>query len=87
MSALRSEIDNNSLICFKCGAVTSEPVHRPVEPSSKRSVLWSLLLGVVFLGVAGFFLMRVDSGEPTSLVVWLMLGSAGVLLTWHLGLR
>ena len=82
-----TEIDDQALICFKCGAATSDPVHRPADVSPKRSVIRPLLLGVAFLGVAGFFVVRAIGGEPTSPVVWLMLVSAGALMAWRLRLR
>ena len=81
-----TEIDDQALICFKCGAATSDPVHHPPDLAPKRPVLRSVLLGAGFLGVAGFFLMRAAGGQPVSPVVWGMLGTAGALLAWRLAL-
>jgi len=45
------------------------------------------VLGLVFFVVAGFFMNQMVEGEAPSLLVWLMLGVAGVLLAWRLRLR
>ncbi len=82
-----TEIDDLALICFKCGAATTDPVHPPADVSPKRSVARPLLLGALFLVVAGFFVVQALGGEPTSPIVWLMLVSAGALLAWRLRLR
>ena len=45
-----------------------------------------MFLGVVFLAVAGFFLLRAVDGVPISPMVWVMLGVAGALLVYRLRL-
>jgi hypothetical protein len=83
-----TEIDDNALICFRCGAPTTEPVHRPPAAVPRRaSTLVPVVLGLVFVGVAGFFLVQVADGVPISPMVWVMLGAAGVLLAYRLRFR
>jgi len=84
----QTEIDDKALICFRCGTATADQVHRPVQTIPRRSsLLMPVLLGIVFLIVAGFFLTRNSGGQPTSPMVWIMLGLAGVLLAYRLRFR
>lgn len=80
----RTEIAANALICFRCGEATSEPEHdAPAGPSAGR--LWApVALGVGLLLALGFFVNLAAGGQTISPAVWLMLGAAGVLLTWRL---
>ncbi len=79
-----TEIAENALICYRCGAATSEPVQQ--EPESRPGGrLWApIVLAVVLVLAIGFFAMLAVGGQPVSPAVWLMLGAAGVLLTWRL---
>jgi hypothetical protein len=44
-----TEIAEKALICFRCGASVTEPVHKPyaLKPKRKRSVLVYVLLAVL----------------------------------------
>ena len=79
-----AEIADNALICYRCGAAMSEPEQR--EPESRPGGrLWApIVLAVVLVLAIGFFAMLAVGGQPVSPAVWLMLGAAGVLLTWRL---
>lgn len=79
-----AEIADNALICYRCGAATSEPEQQ--EPESRPGGrLWApIMLAVVLVLAVGFFAMLAVGGQPVSPAVWLMLGAAGVLLTWRL---
>ena len=47
-----TEIDDNALICFRCGTAATDPVHQPLaEVSHRRRTLVPVVLGVVFVGV------------------------------------
>ena len=84
----QTEIDDKALICFRCGVATTDPVRRPAEMAPRRAGRWTpVLLGAVFLVVAGFFLTRASDGQPTSPMVWVMLGAAGALLVYRLRFR
>ena len=84
----QTEIDDKALICFRCGAATTDPVRRQVETAPRRAGLrMPALMGAVFLVVAGFFLTRASDGQPTSPIVWVMLGAAGALLVYRLRFR
>ena len=83
-----TEIANQALTCYECGTVTSESELRPSDTRRTTSFPYvPFVLGLVFFVVAGFFMNQMVEGEPPSLLVWLMLGVAGVLLAWRLRLR
>ena len=48
--------------------------------------LVSLLLGLAFILVVGFFMTQMRGGEAPPALVWAMLGVAGALLAWRLWL-
>ena len=79
-----TESAENALICYRCGAATSESEQR--EPAgSPAGRLWApIMLAVVLVLAIGFFAMLAMGGQPVPPAVWLMLGAAGVLLTWRL---
>ena len=83
-----TEIDDNALICFRCGTATTDPVHwPPADVPRRQGMLVPVVLGLVFLGVAGFFVTRAADGVPISPMVWVMLGAAGALLAYRLRFR
>lgn len=84
-----TEIAENALICYRCGAATSEPEQRGLEGASEQGEpagrQWApIVLAVVLVLAIGFFAMLAVGGQPVSPAVWMMLGAAGVLLTWRL---
>ena len=79
-----TEIAENALICYRCGAATDEPEQREPEDRPAGRLWAPILLGVVLLLAVGFFVTLAAGGQPVSPAVWLMLGAAGVLLTWRL---
>ena len=83
-----TEIDGSALICFRCGAPTTEPVHRPPAAVPRRAgIVLPVVLGLVFVAVAGLFFTQAADGMSISPMVWVMLGAAGVLLAYRLRLR
>ena len=79
-----TEIAANALICFRCGEATSEPEHSTPAGRPAGRVWAPVGLGVVLLLVLGFFVNLGVGGQPVSPAVWMILGAAGVLLTWRL---
>lgn len=79
-----TEIADNALICYRCGAATDEP-EQSESAGAPAGRLWApIVLAVVLVLAIGFFAMLAVGGQPVSPAVWLMLGAAGVLLTWRL---
>ena len=80
-----TEIADNALICFRCGAATSETEHRPVPVGRSAERRWTpMVLASIFVLAVAYFLSLGSDGQPVPLAVWLILGVAGVLLAWRL---
>ena len=82
-------IDAGALVCYRCGAATSEPEHEPAGLEDKRDAgRWSpILLGIILTGSTIFFAALSYTGRPVVPTVWAMLAVAGGLLAWRLRLR
>jgi hypothetical protein len=80
-----TEIADKAIICYRCGAATTDPVRKPAAVRTRRSGLFSLV-GLVLLVVLGLFLGQagrsMDAGRGTSLeaVAAVCVGAALVLL-------
>ena len=85
----RAEVADTALICFRCGEATEEAVHQPPAEQrvNGRRAVAPLLLGLLFLAVALYFVWRRVFGEPVAPMVWVMLAAAGVLLAVRLARR
>lgn len=83
------DIANKALICFRCGAATSERVREPV-PAPNRSALRRVWIPIGLAGglalMVAFFMMQLSGGEPPARFVWAMLAAAAGLLAWRLRL-
>ncbi|MDQ3070676.1 MAG: hypothetical protein M3R55_13225 [Acidobacteriota bacterium] len=73
-----TEIASKAIICFRCGASTTDPVRKPyVAP--KRSPLPLLLPGLLLMAVAvGMVLLDVPEGMPDTATG--VLAGAGLFL-------
>jgi hypothetical protein len=80
-----TEIADKAIICFKCGAGTSDPVRRPATVRPRRGYLFELVALVVlvllglFLGQAGR-VVQVPVGPAASLAIEVGVAFAIVVL-------
>ena len=51
-----TEIADNALICFRCGAATARRRREPARVGRRRRWPWVLLLGLLVLGLIGWML-------------------------------
>ena len=47
----QTEIADNALICFRCGAATTERLREPAAPRRRPVWLWVALLGLLVLAL------------------------------------
>ena len=47
-----TEIADKAIVCFRCGAGTTDPVRRPAELKARRNPLLSLVVAVVMILLA-----------------------------------
>jgi hypothetical protein len=55
-----TEIADKALICFRCGASVTEPVHKPyVKPRTRRPLITGIILAILaLLGLLLIFFER-----------------------------
>ncbi len=80
-----TEIADKAIVCFRCGASTSDPVRRPAAERPRRRYRSSLDLIVAFLLLIFFALYLGYAGHVTipREVAWPIAGVALVLLIWR----
>ena len=72
-----TEIADKALICYKCGAATTEPTFKP--PAAKANTSWLTLvvsaLAVTLLVILAIYLGRIQSDGGTSgSIRWVVVG-------------
>ena len=79
----RTEIADKAIVCFRCGASTTDPVRKAVPMTPKRSP-WLLAVVVLALVLVALFLWQMarTAGNPElpELAAGLALGAAAVVL-------
>jgi hypothetical protein len=77
-----TEIAEKALICFKCGAATTDPVVQPpssVRPRSRASLIVTFAALVILAIVAAVMARSSPSGTPP-LVTWIVAAIAIVIV-------
>ena len=74
--ACGTEIADKALICFRCGAATTDPVRQPFV-AKKRSLIPIIIFGLLLL-LAGIAVMFV-SPDPTVDIVAAVIAAVGLL--------
>jgi hypothetical protein len=75
-----TEIADKALICFRCGAATTDPVFKPAPIREKRSSNLLSILALVLLIVLALYMGRMASGEAPRAVSWAAAAAALVLV-------
>ena len=73
-----TEIADKALICYRCGAATTEPVFAPPAAARARSkaTLVTSLLALALMVLAALFLTRTSPDGTPRLVTWVVAGVA-----------
>jgi uncharacterized membrane protein YvbJ len=77
-----TEIADKALICYRCGAATTDPVYKPV-PRRRRAGRGSLVasvLAVLLLVLLALYLGRIPSGDTPRIVTWIAVAIAVVIV-------
>ncbi len=84
-----TEIADKALVCFRCGAPTSEPVHQPAPMRGKSSPFGMLasLLALVLLVVLALFMGRFATGDAPRALLWSLVAVAAVVVVLRVAAR
>ncbi len=76
-----TEIADKALICFRCGAATTEAKHKPYTPPRRSAglPLLMLVLALVLVVLMLLYFRDLQSGESSPLTLWAM-GIVGAAL-------
>ena len=78
-----TEIADKALICFRCGAATTDPLRKPPGPRPRASLV-PLVLGLIVLILAALYLGRAAAGETPTIVAWVIAVLAAIVVAWRL---
>lgn len=77
-----TEIADKALICFRCGAATTEPKFKAPAPKrrSSRPNLVASILALVLLVLFAMYLGRAATGDPPRVGIWVAVAIAVVIV-------
>ena len=77
-----AEIADKALICYRCGAPTTEAKFKPPAPqrSLSRASLVATALAMVLLVLAAVYLGRIPAGGAPRVVTWAVVAIAVVIV-------
>jgi hypothetical protein len=73
-----TEIADKALICYKCGAPTTDAKYQPAEirPRASRSSLAASVLALVLLVLLALYMGRMSTGDTPRYLTWIAVGVA-----------
>jgi len=78
-----TEIADKALICYRCGAATTDPIYKPPSPggrgSSPATTIATIVTLVLLVGIA-LYMGRAAAGETPRYVTWVGVGAALVVV-------
>ena len=77
-----TEIADKALICFRCGAATTDPVYSAPAAARRgsRGSLTATVLALVLLVLLALYMGRLSTGEIPRIVTWLAVAIAVVVV-------
>ena len=82
-----TEIADKAIVCYRCGAATTDPVRKAVAVKPRRNQLVPGILAAVLVAIAVYlwrFSSTTANAEYVELAAGLALGAAAVLLIFLL---
>ena len=77
-----TEIADKALICFRCGAATTDPVYSAPAAARRgsRGSLTATVLALVLLVLLALYMGRLSTGEIPHIVTWVAVAIAVVVV-------
>jgi len=77
-----TEIADKALICFRCGAATTDPVYSAPAAARRgsRGSLTATVLALVLLVLLALYMGRLSTGEMPRIVTWVAVAIAVVVV-------
>jgi len=77
-----TEIADKALICFRCGAATTDPVYSAPAAARRgsRGSLTATVLALVLLVLLALYMGRLSTGEIPRIVTWIAVAIAVVVV-------
>ncbi len=82
-----TEIADKALICYRCGAATTDARYKAPAPPPSSSRLLATVLALVLLVLLALFMGRMATGEAPRYLSWAVAAIAAVLLVVRLVAR
>ena len=85
-----TEIAGKAIVCYRCGAATTDPVRRPVLVRRRRSPLLSFVAIAALLLIAlyqGYAYRTAENPEPVQVYVGILAAAAVLILLIRVILR
>lgn len=82
-----TEIADKALICFRCGAATTEPRVKPPDRAPRRGSPVPALVALVVLVVAGLFMGQTLEGDVPRDVGYVIAALAAIAIAWRAAVR
>ena len=77
-----TDIADKALICYRCGAATTDPIYKPPSAAGRGSSLSTIatLVALVLLVGIALYMGRAASGETPRYVSWAAVAAALVVV-------
>jgi uncharacterized membrane protein YvbJ len=77
-----TEIADKALICYKCGAPTTDAKYQPatIRRRSSRSSLIASVLAIALLVLLALYMGRMASGETPRYATWFAVAAAVIIV-------
>ena len=77
-----TEIADKALICYRCGAATTDPVYSAPAAARRgsRGSLTATVLALVLLVLLALYMGRLSTGETPRIVTWVAVAIAVVVV-------
>jgi len=82
-----TEIADKAIICYRCGAATTEPRVRPYTPATSRRRLVPVIAALIVLVLAALYMGQAPADGVPRLVAWSVAGLATLVIVWQIARR